>query len=481
MIDYESRSIMENPFDGLSLDERRRMMIYYTVVREPVLTAEEVKSRWNVELAADEQLPVFKVAEIAEEIRAEINVRSRRALRLKSWCIVMGVVSVALLVAFLMTYGSLQQCVSERDAAQTTCAKVKVECAKRLEDACKINEVQREEVRRSYDDRIKRIKDEHSDMLRGVNEKHKVEIATLQESHNKEIESIAKKTRDDTLQSIKGKIDSNLTANAKGEISDRKAVAQIKDLLWPLPQKEDSRVNLCEEAERLLEQAKHEFDKEDAQNLFRTATNIEAFLTKYVKKSDRSSADVVGTDMRLDLENSMLRCYTKAAVKIPQASFRMAMLYGAQSFCKSGSYEGYILSENLSVARSHLLEACRRKDLDALRLEFAVLSQDSEDDRYWHHDFRNEREGIDEYAKHDLMDIPFWPACVSAGAAIAVNDKTTGDDICKVAQWIDEYSKAINDSRLLREDIQPTSYFKLAARKGNAEAKQWLLERGLDY
>jgi len=53
-------SVMDNPFDGLSIKEAQRMMVYLTYIVEPAMTVVEVIDKLGCVLAEKIGLPSFK-------------------------------------------------------------------------------------------------------------------------------------------------------------------------------------------------------------------------------------------------------------------------------------------------------------------------------------------------------------------------------------------------------------------------------------
>ena len=72
-MDYESMAKKDNPFEGLSVDEKKRLVVYFCYVAQPVMTMEEIEGKWGSVLPPDEKPTVFDAMQITEEIRKEMD------------------------------------------------------------------------------------------------------------------------------------------------------------------------------------------------------------------------------------------------------------------------------------------------------------------------------------------------------------------------------------------------------------------------
>ena len=72
-MDYESIAKKDNPFEGLSVGEKKRLVVYFCYVTQPVMTMEEIEGKWGSVLQPDEKPTVFDAMQMAEEIRKEID------------------------------------------------------------------------------------------------------------------------------------------------------------------------------------------------------------------------------------------------------------------------------------------------------------------------------------------------------------------------------------------------------------------------
>ena len=72
-MNYESMAQKDNPFEGLSVDEKKRLVVYFCYVAQPVMTMEEIERKWGSILPPDEKPTVFDAMQMAEEIRKEIG------------------------------------------------------------------------------------------------------------------------------------------------------------------------------------------------------------------------------------------------------------------------------------------------------------------------------------------------------------------------------------------------------------------------
>ena len=72
-MDYESMAKKDNPFEGLSIEEKRRLVVYFCYVAQPVMTMDEIEGKWGCVLSPEERPTVFDAMQMAEEIRKEID------------------------------------------------------------------------------------------------------------------------------------------------------------------------------------------------------------------------------------------------------------------------------------------------------------------------------------------------------------------------------------------------------------------------
>lgn len=72
-MDYESIAKKDNPFEGLSIEEKRRLVVYFCYVAQPVMTMDEIEGKWGCDLSSDERPTVFDAMQMAEGIRKEIE------------------------------------------------------------------------------------------------------------------------------------------------------------------------------------------------------------------------------------------------------------------------------------------------------------------------------------------------------------------------------------------------------------------------
>ncbi len=71
-MDYESQSLKDKPFEGLSDDEKKHLFVYLCYVAHPRLTPEEIEKRWGRVLDEDKVPTVFEALEIANEMKQKV-------------------------------------------------------------------------------------------------------------------------------------------------------------------------------------------------------------------------------------------------------------------------------------------------------------------------------------------------------------------------------------------------------------------------
>ena len=72
-MDYAKQSNKEQPFEGLSLEEKKRLWVYMCHIAHPNLSPEDVERKWGKVLSDSETPTVFEALEIVKEVKREIN------------------------------------------------------------------------------------------------------------------------------------------------------------------------------------------------------------------------------------------------------------------------------------------------------------------------------------------------------------------------------------------------------------------------
>lgn len=72
-MDYAKQSNEEQPFEGLSLEEKKRLWVYMCHIAHPNLSPEDVERKWGKVLSDSETPTVFEALEIVKEVKREIN------------------------------------------------------------------------------------------------------------------------------------------------------------------------------------------------------------------------------------------------------------------------------------------------------------------------------------------------------------------------------------------------------------------------
>ena len=74
-MDYIKQSNNEQPFEGLTLNEKKYLWVYMCYIHHPNFTPEEIKKRWGEVLSIDERPTVFDALEIVKKIKEELDDR----------------------------------------------------------------------------------------------------------------------------------------------------------------------------------------------------------------------------------------------------------------------------------------------------------------------------------------------------------------------------------------------------------------------
>lgn len=72
-MDYIEQSNKEQPFKGLTLNEKKYLWVYMCYIHHPNFTPEEIKKRWGDVLSIDELPTVFNALEIVNKIKEELK------------------------------------------------------------------------------------------------------------------------------------------------------------------------------------------------------------------------------------------------------------------------------------------------------------------------------------------------------------------------------------------------------------------------
>lgn len=116
-MNYKALANKKNPFEGLSLDEKRRLVVYLGYVAVPSVPVDEIKHRWGDVLKDDECPTAFEALEMVEiikrEVLAEENIEKEASNNPNSGCfarLAFGLFCVIVGIALgILAYPYLQQ------------------------------------------------------------------------------------------------------------------------------------------------------------------------------------------------------------------------------------------------------------------------------------------------------------------------------------------------------------------------------------
>ena len=120
-MDYENLMNKRNPFEGLSLEEKKRLYVYMCHIAHPCYSADEINQKWGCVLSQSDMPTVFEALEIVEAITRENNVRgsdeqtavSKQDKRYSVGCVI-GVIILILFIVFIGVVLSNEQVKAER-------------------------------------------------------------------------------------------------------------------------------------------------------------------------------------------------------------------------------------------------------------------------------------------------------------------------------------------------------------------------------
>ena len=72
-LNYEAQSRKDNPFDGLSTEDRRLMFVYMCHVAHPISSPEDIEKKWGRVLQESDMPTVFEALELVEKIKGEMR------------------------------------------------------------------------------------------------------------------------------------------------------------------------------------------------------------------------------------------------------------------------------------------------------------------------------------------------------------------------------------------------------------------------
>ena len=76
-MNYESIVKKPNPFSGLSVQSRQRLVVYLCYVATPTMTPDMVRQRWGEVLSADDWPLAHEAMDLIDEIKKELVKRKR--------------------------------------------------------------------------------------------------------------------------------------------------------------------------------------------------------------------------------------------------------------------------------------------------------------------------------------------------------------------------------------------------------------------
>jgi len=71
--DYAKQSNKKYPFEGLTIEEKKKLVVYLCYLRQPVMTVDDIERRWGVHVKIEERLTVFEALELVAKIKKEIK------------------------------------------------------------------------------------------------------------------------------------------------------------------------------------------------------------------------------------------------------------------------------------------------------------------------------------------------------------------------------------------------------------------------
>ena len=170
VMDYEKLMHKSNPFEDLSLEERKRLFVYMCHVAHPSCSADEINQKWGSVLSQSDMPTVFEALEIAEAIRRESNVRdsgeqttvSKPDKRDTVGCVI-GFIILIIFIVLIVVVANEQIKAERRERAQVEERK-KAEAERRKEER-RQEKLRQEKFRKELDE----LEDAANTLLRDKN------------------------------------------------------------------------------------------------------------------------------------------------------------------------------------------------------------------------------------------------------------------------------------------------------------------------
>lgn len=157
-MNYESTAKNPTPFKGLSVQLRRRLVVYLCYIATPAMTPDEVRQRWGEVLSADDWPLAHEAMDLIDEIKKELLKRKRRR---SIMCAVIWT-SLVLLIFGVPIFMALQSQQAEEEARrqeemrrnQEECKRKEAEeCVRKRREADAAMEKAQDEARRREESR----------------------------------------------------------------------------------------------------------------------------------------------------------------------------------------------------------------------------------------------------------------------------------------------------------------------------------------
>lgn len=116
-MDYFEQSNRLLPFEGLSLEDKKRLFVYMCHLSVPIWPREEIYRKWGMVLSENDLPTAFEVAEIAAEIKEEIKAKHTTQKRRLSRKLLITVCIVGLSLLSLYCYLQVKEKKQRRMAA----------------------------------------------------------------------------------------------------------------------------------------------------------------------------------------------------------------------------------------------------------------------------------------------------------------------------------------------------------------------------
>lgn len=429
-LDYEALAAKDNPFEGLATSQKDWMIVYLAFVREPVMTLDDIETRWHVHLGPD--MPLFEAVQAADRIRYAIRCRKERPSQIKMALLALGCAALLLLCTIeLVRMPRMDQI--RHFESETANAREKAEIANQEAVKCK------------------------------------ADAQACIQSAEKDAQDRIQSAENGARTWLNERIAGYVCAAQSGTLENADALDKIKEQIQVLSK--PVAVHVSGELSEIVKRANLALAQtgKSWSTLFDSAEQLKNYL---VKNPGMQEAQ------KLDLSDLMMNCYRRALDHgYGKAGFELFLLYNGVSLCigraryrannqTGDSKNNLVVASNWTLAESSLSKGCELGDYEAL----SVMLYLAEDRRKM--DYRKCLMMLGEHANAT-------PEQLYRIATVFLRWSRTDDySECGCKESGSYYSRSHDKKRHQEHETKAIEYFRQASARGDVASKRWLIDRG---